>query len=506
MRIGLLELVGGAVHDELAHFIERALRSRYVDNDGAVVGVDDRAQCEVHVVGSGARGAPTASSSARSNSASSSGAQREQRGLPLPALVDARQAAVVQLVAEVQRQMQVVVDERIAGLDRDQRQLVHGLGQVLEQQGRRIAARRAASASSSRSSVAHARVGRGSPVTRSAIVPSRPSRQADQRFSPMRQLGATGSSSPAAWRSASHVASACTTAAIRRRLAHRSLRVGHAHLDRAEPGVQAPLPPPLRAHEHRPGALTPAQRLVELVERRDCRRHALPRQQIAQLRADRGQPGVRAAVERCVGGNRSEQRKVRAQRVVHGKRPVGRTHGDMHVQPEDELAPRDRSRTSPAIASYRAPALSAPSAAANGCTPAPASKASSPASAASTARASPSAAAAAATVCAGGTTISSCAAGSSGLKRGSPAARSSKAAARGARSSVSASRTMSSSSSPIVIGAPTSNAVLVFAGHSTPDSSPLMRLLTLPGVFRPRPDSWMLRLDVGTAASWRSPD
>jgi release factor glutamine methyltransferase len=51
---------------------------------------------------------------------------------------------------------------------------------------------------------------------------------------------------------------------------------------------------------------------------------------------------------------------------------------------------------------------------------------------------------------------------------------------------------MSSSSSPTVIGASTSKAARVFGGHGTAVTSPLVRLFTLPGVFRPRPDSWML--------------
>src|SRR5256714_13692408 len=51
---------------------------------------------------------------------------------------------------------------------------------------------------------------------------------------------------------------------------------------------------------------------------------------------------------------------------------------------------------------------------------------------------------------------------------------------------------MSSSSRPIVIGASTSKAARTFVGPGTPDTSPLVRLFTLPGVFRPRPDSWML--------------
>jgi release factor glutamine methyltransferase len=45
---------------------------------------------------------------------------------------------------------------------------------------------------------------------------------------------------------------------------------------------------------------------------------------------------------------------------------------------------------------------------------------------------------------------------------------------------------------PTVIGASTSKAARTFADHDTPDTSPLVRLLTPPGVFAPRPDSWML--------------
>jgi release factor glutamine methyltransferase len=37
-----------------------------------------------------------------------------------------------------------------------------------------------------------------------------------------------------------------------------------------------------------------------------------------------------------------------------------------------------------------------------------------------------------------------------------------------------------------------SNAARRFADLATPGTSPLVRLFTLPGVFRPRPDSWML--------------
>jgi release factor glutamine methyltransferase len=44
----------------------------------------------------------------------------------------------------------------------------------------------------------------------------------------------------------------------------------------------------------------------------------------------------------------------------------------------------------------------------------------------------------------------------------------------------------------MLIAAATSNAARRFADLATPDTSPLVRLFTLPGVFRPRPDSWML--------------
>jgi release factor glutamine methyltransferase len=42
------------------------------------------------------------------------------------------------------------------------------------------------------------------------------------------------------------------------------------------------------------------------------------------------------------------------------------------------------------------------------------------------------------------------------------------------------------------MGPSASNAARAFEGLDMPDRSPVMRLFTLPGVFRPRPDSWML--------------
>jgi release factor glutamine methyltransferase len=51
---------------------------------------------------------------------------------------------------------------------------------------------------------------------------------------------------------------------------------------------------------------------------------------------------------------------------------------------------------------------------------------------------------------------------------------------------------MSSSSTPTVIGPAASKATRRFADLATPDTSPVVRLFTPPGVFCPRPDSWML--------------
>src|SRR3954452_9959949 len=51
---------------------------------------------------------------------------------------------------------------------------------------------------------------------------------------------------------------------------------------------------------------------------------------------------------------------------------------------------------------------------------------------------------------------------------------------------------MSSSSTPTVMGASASKARRRFGAPGMADSSPFMRLFTLPGVFRPRSDSWML--------------
>jgi hypothetical protein len=107
VRVGLLELVRGPVDDELEELLERASSLEVLGQRRRLVGGLDLAQRQVHRPAAGwhRHVAPQVRLEARFEL----GAQREQRRLPLPARVDAGQAAVVQLVAEVQRQLVVLV-------------------------------------------------------------------------------------------------------------------------------------------------------------------------------------------------------------------------------------------------------------------------------------------------------------------------------------------------------------------------------------------------------------
>src|SRR6185295_17290719 len=70
------------------------------------------------------------------------GAQGEQRRLPLPAVVDPAQPAVVQLVAEVERELEVLVGKGVGtGGQRDRREMVRRAAESGEQRGARLAAR-----------------------------------------------------------------------------------------------------------------------------------------------------------------------------------------------------------------------------------------------------------------------------------------------------------------------------------------------------------------------------
>ena len=114
VRVGLLELVRRAVDDELEHLLERRVALDVARQRRRVVGVGDRAQREVHVLGPRRRrrhAAPRRAARPRSRPRGRDAG--EQARLPLPRVGDAGQAAVVQLVAEVQRELEVLVAERV---------------------------------------------------------------------------------------------------------------------------------------------------------------------------------------------------------------------------------------------------------------------------------------------------------------------------------------------------------------------------------------------------------
>ena len=91
---------------ELDELLERALALEVLGERGCVVGLLDRAQREVHRAAAGRHRhvAPQVGLEALLQL----GPQREQGRLPLPAIVDAGQAAVMQLVAEVERELVVL--------------------------------------------------------------------------------------------------------------------------------------------------------------------------------------------------------------------------------------------------------------------------------------------------------------------------------------------------------------------------------------------------------------
>ena len=91
-------------------------RSRCLESDGASSSASiARSAMSISSGGTLPSGAPSASISPASKRASRRGAEREQRRLPLPLLGDAGQAAVVQLVTEVERELEVLVGQRIGG-------------------------------------------------------------------------------------------------------------------------------------------------------------------------------------------------------------------------------------------------------------------------------------------------------------------------------------------------------------------------------------------------------
>ena len=203
------------------------------------------------------------------------------------------------------------------------------------------------------------------------------------------------------------------------------LRVGDAQLERPVGRVQAQLEPPAARVRHGVRDLAPAQRVREPLPARDRRRHALALQVDRDRRADRGQPGVAAGVERRVGGERGQLGQVRAQRVVDRERAVRAAERDVQVQAGDELAAGalavlgERADVARVVGQHaqlgrervRAGGHQAPERLGGG---EPGRDGRRPATST-----------AVATSGHGGVTISSCEAGSSSLKRGSPSTRSS---------------------------------------------------------------------------------
>ena len=114
--------------DELDELLERALALEVPGERGRLVGALDRAQGEVHRAAARRHGdvAPQVGLEALLQP----GSQRQQRRLPLPAVVDAGQAAVMQLVAEVEGELVVLV--ALGG--RRGGQASDGSGQRVEQQ------------------------------------------------------------------------------------------------------------------------------------------------------------------------------------------------------------------------------------------------------------------------------------------------------------------------------------------------------------------------------------
>ena len=114
MRVGLLELVGRAMHDELVELLERALALEVLRQRRALVRLGDRPQRNIDLARR-VRGRRRAGErlQARLEHRLEVAAQRQRATAPTPSLVDAGQAAVVQLVAAVERQLEVLAVERV---------------------------------------------------------------------------------------------------------------------------------------------------------------------------------------------------------------------------------------------------------------------------------------------------------------------------------------------------------------------------------------------------------
>ncbi len=125
VRVGLLELVGGPVNEEflaparawLGHARRSTATARARPPRRRSPAAPDRSPTpRLH----GRDTAPLRAEPARSRSSSLT-TQPEQRGIPFPAFIHAVESAVVELVAEVQRQMEVVIAQRVVRPGQPQR-------------------------------------------------------------------------------------------------------------------------------------------------------------------------------------------------------------------------------------------------------------------------------------------------------------------------------------------------------------------------------------------------
>ena len=116
-RVGvrLLELIRRAVHDELEHLLQCSIAVEVLRQRRRVVRVDHRAQRDVHVLRghTGSVGRPERPQQRHLEELLPRRARRQQRDVPLPAVVHTRQPAVVELVADVERELHVVVGQDI---------------------------------------------------------------------------------------------------------------------------------------------------------------------------------------------------------------------------------------------------------------------------------------------------------------------------------------------------------------------------------------------------------
>jgi hypothetical protein len=115
VRIGFLELVGGAMDEELGELLAGPASLEMLRQRWPVVLLDQPAQGDVHrACVRGRRGPPREGGiEPRLEDRLEAGAELERPEVPLPPGVDTVKAAVVELVEDVQAQVQIVVGQRL---------------------------------------------------------------------------------------------------------------------------------------------------------------------------------------------------------------------------------------------------------------------------------------------------------------------------------------------------------------------------------------------------------